>query len=87
MTNRKQMGVSGRAAVRIDEQVHRGAEAISQMAHRAADQLDRASGYIHKQSEWTREYVARASELAGFGVGFALRGQWGEDGPLKWSAK
>jgi hypothetical protein len=80
---------ASKAASMFDDGIHRGADAVSNMAHQAADQVGKASDYVWRKSEGLRDRVAGVSDLAtehpvwtlaavglaGFVLGFALRGR------------
>ena len=79
---------ASKAATMIDEQLHRGADTVSNLAHQTADQVGKATDFVHKQGKRIRDtathltevgkqnptYVLLGVGIAGFALGFLLRG-------------
>jgi ElaB/YqjD/DUF883 family membrane-anchored ribosome-binding protein len=77
-----------RAAAVIDENVHRGADAVSNFARQTAGQVERATDYVQQQGQKLRQQATQFGETAsdhpfysllavgavGFTLGFWLRG-------------
>ncbi len=73
---------AARAATLIDENVHWGADAVSNFARQTADQVERATDYVQQQSQKIKrqatELTGRANEHPGYvllavgAMGFAL---------------
>jgi hypothetical protein len=93
MSTREQGGNSfarpaTRAATVIDENLHRGADAVSNIARQTAGQFERATDYVQEQGQKIKQQVTQLSERAtqhpgytllvvgaiGFTLGFLLRG-------------
>jgi ElaB/YqjD/DUF883 family membrane-anchored ribosome-binding protein len=77
-----------RAATLIDENLHRGADAVSNFARQTAGQVERATDYVQQQGEKIKQqanqlgqsasahpfYTLLAVGAVGFTLGFLLRG-------------
>ena len=76
-----------RAATLIEENLHRGADAVSNMARQTAGQVERATDYVQQQGQKIKRQATQLSERAtehprytllavgaiGFTLGFFLR--------------
>jgi len=77
-----------KAATMIDEQVHWGADAVSNLARQTAGQVEKATDYVQKKGQKIRQQAVKLGETAaehpayvlvavgaiGFTLGFLLRG-------------
>jgi len=93
MSTREQAGNSfaktaTKAATLIDENLHWGADAVSNVARQTADQVERAADYVQQQGQKIKQQATHFGEKAaehpvctfltvgalGFALGFLLRG-------------
>jgi ElaB/YqjD/DUF883 family membrane-anchored ribosome-binding protein len=77
-----------KAATMIDENVHWGADALSNIARQTADHVERATDYVQQQGQKIKQQATQLGEKAtahpvytllavgavGFTLGFLLRG-------------
>jgi len=93
MSTREQTGNSftktaTKAAAVIDENLHWGADAVSNLARQTADSVERATDYVQQQGQKIKRQATQLTEKAndhpayvllaigamGFALGFLLRG-------------
>jgi hypothetical protein len=79
---------ASKAATMIDEQVHWGADTVSNLAHQTADRVGRATDYVQKTGKKLKDQASHLTEVASehptyvliavgvmaFALGFLCRG-------------